>query len=112
MYHLNTVSIYTEPCQRVATPEECETFAIQLSLTDTTATVIASLLLPPYCYYNVYNDEDKKLWFNTAVQENTSPCTDIRMCVCKNGIKNPSGKIKQELISNHFPWKLVDYKQR
>ena len=28
---------------------------------------------------------DKKLWFNTAVTGNTSPCTQERICVCKDG---------------------------
>ena len=68
---------------------------------------------PKGCYYHNDdddNDEDEKLWFNTAT-ENTTPCTDIMQCVCKDGIQT-SGKIKQELISNHFPWKLVDHKQR
>ena len=70
--------------------------------------------MPKGCYYHNDdddNDEDEKLWFNTAVTENTTSCTDIMQCVCKDGIQT-SGKIKQELISNHFPWKLVDHKQR
>ena len=74
--------------------------------------------VPPYCYYKPHANEDQKLWFNKAAAENTaawkllgpntSPCTERRRCVCKNGIQ---GKIKQELISIHFPWKLVNQKQ-
>lgn len=109
MISSHTVSIYTGTCQRATTQEECETIAIQLGLTDTTAgvlplqiwngsgTAFQNLEWPPYCYYKPSNPEDEKLWFNANVTENTSPCTGIRKCVCKNGI-HISGKIKQELI--------------
>ena len=108
MISSHTVSIYTGPCQRATTQEECETFARQLGLTDTTAPVINDLERPPYCYYKPLNSiGDRRLFFNTAMTENSTPCTGIRQCVCKNSLQT-SGKIKQELISSHFTWKLVD----
>ena len=115
MISSHTVSIYTEPCQKATTKKECETFARDLGLSDTIVEkkdIIINKAVPSGCYYKPSNSETRRrLYFNTAVIGNTSPCTETRKCVCKNGLKT-SGKIKQELISNHFPWKLVDYKQR
>ena len=68
MISSHTVSIYIGPCQRATTQEECETFARQLGLTDTTATVIYDLERIPYCYYKPLNSiGDRRLFFNTAV---------------------------------------------
>ena len=83
-----TVSFSTAQCQGATTKEECEAFAIQLGLSDTTSgDVTNNFQVPSRCYYRPNNPEDKKLWFNTAnVTENTSPCTQDRICVCKNGL--------------------------
>ena len=89
---------HTESCQRATTKEECETFARQHGLTDTTATETSSLYWPASCYYKPSNDY-KKLWYNTAVNGNTSPCTDIRNCVCKNGIRSHAG--------GKIPWIVI-----
>ena len=90
MLSSRTVSIYTGFCQRARSKEECETFAFKQGLNDITATLMNKVERPKGCYYHNDdddNDEDEKLWFNTAVTENTAPCTDIRICVCKNGIQ-------------------------
>ena len=95
-------------CQRATTQEECETFARQLDLEDTTARVIDESVVgaskkPPYCSLEPSHDDiDSRLFFNKVIAGNNSPCTNKRRCVCKNGVQK-SGKIKQELISNYFP---------
>ena len=76
-------SIHTVPCQRAETKEECETLAVQLGFNDIGAGVTNDLERPPYCYYKPV---DAKLWFNTAMTGNTTPCTNNRNCVCKSGI--------------------------
>ena len=93
MISSRTASIHTE-CQRATTKEECETLARLLVLTDIIAGVTINLEMPPYCYYMPTDTDDKRLWFNTAVAENTTPCTNMRKCVCKNGVLT-AGKIKQ-----------------
>ena len=59
--------------------------------------------VPPYCYYKEGNrEEDKSLFFNTAVNNNNQPCTHERKCVCKNGLRvqeTEAGK-----IYSHYPW--------
>ena len=67
--------------------EECDTIARQLGLPDTVAQSVNFKPGPAYCYYKSGNrNENDRLFFNTAVTENTSPCTDTRKCVCKNGL--------------------------
>ena len=74
-------------CQRTTTIEECETVAMQLGLPDTTAEIVNWKPGPAYCYYKPgHRNETDRLFFNVAVAKNTSPCTDTRNCVCKNGL--------------------------
>ena len=82
----HTASVYTGTCQRASTKEECETLARELGLSDTTATTATNANSPPGCY-NKASSEKQKLWFNKLVNGNTSPCTDIRKCLCKNGLQ-------------------------
>ena len=82
----HTASVYTGTCQRANTKEECETLANELGLSDTTASSSDNPTMPPGCY-NKASSKNTKLWFNTLVNGNTSPCTDIRKCVCKNGLQ-------------------------
>ena len=67
--------------------EECDSVARKLGLRDTIAKSVNFKPGPPYCYYKSSNRlETDRLFFNIAVAENTSPCTDTRKCVCKNGL--------------------------
>ena len=87
-------------CQRATSRDECETFASQIGLGDTTAHVgywNDTKKYPPYCFYR----HDKSfLYFNTYQHGNNNPCTDWTKCVCQNGLLpsglNPSGKIQQD----------------
>ena len=78
---------HTGSCQRATTKEECESLARQQGLSDTIAKTNSYKRGPAYCYYKPGNrNKADRLFFNTAVAENTSPCTDTRKCVCKNGL--------------------------
>ena len=83
-----TVTFSTAQCQMATTKEECEALAIQLGLSDTiSGDTTNNFKVPSRCYYKPNGPADEKLWFNTAnVTENTSPCTQDRICVCKNGL--------------------------
>ena len=89
------ISLFTETCQRATTKEECEALASQHGLTDTIADMGDNMEWVPSCYYRPDNDGHKRLWFNSAVTDNTTPCSETRKCVCKNGIL-PTGKINHE----------------
>ena len=95
VHPLLNISLFTETCQRATTKEECEALASQLGLPDTIADTVDGMEWVPYCYYKPDNDENRRLKFNSAVTDNTTPCKDTRKCVCKNGIL-PTGKINHE----------------
>ena len=105
-YHLTLFLFTKEPCQRLTTKEECEILARKLHINDTTAIEVKRLDRPPYCYYKPNNKKaDKRLFFNTAVTDNATPCTDKRNCVCKDGIQT-SGNMKHKPIFINFLWEL------
>ena len=97
--------MFTESCQRIDTKEECEKLARAFGLPDRIATTSENQDTPPKCYYQ---SKFNRLWFNTAVADNNSPCTDTRICVCKDGLQ-PALKLNatteelegQELVSNY-----------
>ena len=62
----------------MTTKKDCETAAIQLGLSSTTATETSDPLAPSYCLFL----DNSFLYFNIAFNSDTS-CSDEYQCVCK-----------------------------
>ena len=76
-------------CERITTKADCETAAMELGLSDTTAEDLASLSgdpanSPPNCYYKPGNPTNLKLIFNTDFTSNAA-CSNERNCLCISG---------------------------
>ena len=69
------------------TKEECEALARQFGFADTKASISNNTKMPPKCYYKTSSSGPGYLWLNTAVVGNRSPCTENRICLCKNGLQ-------------------------
>jgi len=68
-------------CERITSMAECEEAARMHGLSDTSATENSYSSGPPYCYYK---PGTVRLYYNSDINNNNSPCTCERNCLCKS----------------------------
>ena len=74
---IKTTGTIEPDCHNVTSSEDCEFVARRLGLGDTTAHSTHGTNAPSGCYYA----RGSELYFNSAVEGNTSPCTGTRQCL-------------------------------